>query len=321
MPRMAGAQPRRAAIRPLRRSRLPARGRFAHLLLAGIAAGLIPLLAVAAPRLPAGSTAPARTAPSAEPILTVCADPNNMPFSNRAGEGFENRIAELIAGDLRMQIRYVWWAQRRGYMRNTLTDARCDLWPGIAAGVDNVLTTRPYYRSTYVFVTRSSDRLSGLTLDDARLRSLSIGVQMVGNDAMNTPPAHAIARRGVIQNVHGFMLYGNYEKPNPAARIVQAVANGEVDVALAWGPLAGYFASRSTVPLRLEPVTPAVDAGIWRMTYDIAVGVRRNESQLRDQIDGILTNRKPQIDALLHTFGVPQLPIERTGGALARRTH
>jgi mxaJ protein len=250
---------------------------------------------------------PAPLPATATPILTVCADPNNMPFSNRAGEGFENRIAQLVAGELQMKVRYVWWAQRRGYMRNTLRDARCDLWPGIAAGVDTVLTTRPYYRSTYVFVTRRSAHLTGLTLDDPRLRSLSIGVQMVGNDAMNTPPAHAIARRGVVQNVHGFMLYGNYGAPNPPARIVDAVAEGEVDVAMVWGPLAGYFANRSPVPLRLEPVTPAMDAGVWRMTYEIAVGVRRNEPQLRAQIDQILVRRRAKIHAILQAYHVPEL--------------
>ena len=271
------------------------------------------------------STAPATPAnPSAETpngtgvVMTVCADPNNMPFSNRAGDGFENRITQLIAHDLNMKVRYVWWAQRRGFVRNTLKDAKCDLWPGIAAGVDNVQTTRPYYRSTYVFVTRTSSRLSGLTLDDPRLHSLSIGVQMIGNDAMNTPPAHAIARRGVIRNVRGFMLYGNYGRPNPPARIVEAVARGDVDVAMVWGPLAGYFASRSPVPLRLEPVTPALDGGVWPMTYDIAMGVRRNEPQLRRQIEHILASHKPQIDAILHDFGVPELPIDSKPGTFAQ---
>ncbi|HWG30576.1 MAG TPA: quinoprotein dehydrogenase-associated putative ABC transporter substrate-binding protein [Steroidobacteraceae bacterium] len=260
----------------------------------------------------------ATTASAAEPhktgdaVLTVCSDPNNLPFSNRAGEGFENRIARLVAHELNMKIRYVWWAQRRGFVRNTLKDARCDLWPGIATGVENVVTTRPYYRSTYVFVTRRSAALSGLTLDDARLRSLSIGVQMIGNDAMNTPPAHAIARRGVVRNIRGFMLYGNYGKPNPPARIVEAVAAGAVDVAMVWGPLAGYFASRSPVPLRLEPVTPALDAGVWPMTYDIAMGVRRNEPQLRERIEHILAVDKPQIDAILQAFHVPELPIAAT---------
>jgi mxaJ protein len=259
-----------------------------------------------------------RTSPGAEQILTVCADPNNMPFSNRAGEGFENQIAGLVARELGMKIRYVWWAQRRGFVRNTLEDAKCDLWPGIAAGVENVTTTRPYYRSTYVFVTRRRDELSGLTLDDPRLRTLSIGVQMIGNDAMNTPPAHAIARRGVVRNIRGFMVYGNYGKPNPPARIMEAVATGEVDVALVWGPLAGYFASRSPVPLRLEPVTPALDAGVWPMTYDIAMGVRRGEPQLRERIEHVMATRKPQIDAILHAFRVPELPLAATA-ALSQR--
>ncbi len=269
-----------------------------------------PAPAAAAVSAPATPAAEPRHADGRRPVLTVCADPNNMPFSSRAGNGFENRIAQLVAHDLSMRIRYVWWAQRRGFVRNTLKAAKCDLWPGIAQGVDNVVTTRPYYRSTYVFVTRKSAGLSGLTLDDPRLHSLSIGVQMIGNDAMNTPPAHAIARRGVIRNVRGFMVYGNYGRPNPPARIVQAVATGDVDVAMVWGPLAGYFASHSSVPLRLEPVTPALDGGLWPMTYDIAMGVRRNEPRLRQQIEHILTGRKPQIDAILREFNVPELPLD-----------
>jgi mxaJ protein len=260
----------------------------------------------------------AATASCAEPVerhtaqtLTVCADPNNLPFSNQAGEGFENRIAQLVAHDLGAKLAYVWWAQRRGYVRSTLNEAKCDLWPGIAAGVDNVATTRPYYRSTYVFVTRMSEPLKGLTLDDPRLKSRSIGVQMVGNDAMNTPPAHAIARRGVIRNVHGFMLYGNYGTANPPARIVEAVANGTIDIALVWGPLAGYFVSHSAVALRLEPITPALDAGVWPMTYDIAMGVRRNESALLTQVERVLQHRKGDIDAILGAYHVPVLPVSR----------
>jgi mxaJ protein len=244
-------------------------------------------------------------AAAAPKVLTVCADPNNLPFSNRAGEGFENKIARLVAHDLHAGLSYVWWAQRRGYVRSTLKEAKCDLWPGVATGVENLAATQPYYRSTYVFVSRSSEPLQGMTLDDPRLKSLSVGVQMIGNDAMNTPPAHAIARRGVTQNVHGYTLYGDYGTPNPPARIVDAVAHGEVDVALVWGPLAGFFASRSTVPLRIEPITPALDAGVLPMTYDIAMGVRRGESALREQVDAILGKRKNDIDAILRAYHVP----------------
>lgn len=307
-------------MKDARRSRV-----VAVLAICGLCVAATGAAATTAPGVTAAPSAPAPATPAAaprngraRPVLTVCADPNNMPFSNRTGDGFENRITQLIAHDLDLRIRYVWWAQRRAYVRNTLKEAMCDLWPGIAQGVDNVVTTQPYYRSTYVFVTRASAGLSGLTLDDPRLHSLSIGVQMIGNDAMNTPPAHAIASRGVIRNVRGFMVYGDYGRPNPPARIVEAVASGAVDVAMVWGPLAGYFASHSSVPLRLEPVTPALDQGIWPMTYDIAMGVRRNEPRLRQQVEHILTSRKPQIEAILREFGVPELPIDSKPGALAQ---
>lgn len=241
-------------------------------------------------------------------VLVVCADPNNLPFSNRAGQGFENKIAQLLAHDMGSQVSYVWWAQRRGYVRHTLAEAKCDIWPGVASGVKKIATTLPYYRSTYVFVTRADRPLNGLSLDDARLRSLSIGVQMVGDNAMNTPPAHALARRGLVQNVRGYMLYGNYEHPNPPAAIVEAVEHAEVDVALVWGPLAGYFASRSPVALRLEPVTPSVDASQWPMDYDISVGVRPGDVALRKRIEAILNREKPAIDQILRQYHVPRLP-------------
>jgi mxaJ protein len=237
--------------------------------------------------------------------LTACADPNNLPFSNRAGEGFENKLAEMIASDLHAKLSYVWWAQRRGYVRNTLNETKCDFWPGIGSNVEMVATSRPYYRSTYMFVTRTSSDLGGLTLDDPRLKKLRIGVQMVGNDATNTPPAHALARRGIIENVRGYMLYGDYRNPNPPSEIVRAVERGDVDVALVWGPLAGYFAARSPVPLRVEPVTPWFADMQWPMQFDISVGVQKDNQKLLKQIDEILGRRSDDIRKLLAAYHVP----------------
>jgi mxaJ protein len=240
-------------------------------------------------------------------VLTVCADPNNLPFSNSARQGFENKIVQLLAKDLHKQIRYVWWAQRRGYVRNTLTEAKCDIWPGVASGVERVATTRAYYRSTYVFVTRASSHLQDLSLGDPRLRDLSIGVQLVGNDANNTPPAHAIAALGLVSNVHGYMLYGNYARPNPPAAIVSAVAGGAVDVAMVWGPLAGYFARLSSVPLTVSPI-PSDKASPWPMEFDVAMGVQMHEGALLDEVNGVLAREQPAIDAILRRYAVPRAP-------------
>src|SRR4051794_22131339 len=116
-------------------------------------------------------------------VLKVCADPNNLPFSNARGEGFENKLVAMVAADLKAQVRYTWWAQRRGYVRNTLKDRRCDLWPGVATGVEMLATTRPYYRSSYVFVSRADRGLHLASFDDPRLKQLKIGVQMIGDDS------------------------------------------------------------------------------------------------------------------------------------------
>jgi mxaJ protein len=242
-----------------------------------------------------------------ERVLTACADPNNLPFSNRAGQGFENRLAELIAGSLHARLEYVWWAQRRGYVRNTLNERKCDFWPGVASNVEMLATSRPYYRSTYVFVTRAADRLDGLTLDDPRLRRLRLGVQLVGDDGTNTPPAHALSRRNIIENVRGFMLYGDYRDANPPSEIVRAVARGEIDVGLVWGPLGGYFAARSPVALATGPVTPWLDDTRWPMVYDISVGVQRADTALLRDIDRILGERRAEISRLLDSYRVPRV--------------
>ena len=154
-------------------------------------------------------------------------------------------------------------------------------------------------------MTRANDGLKGLTLDDRRLRKLRIGVQMVGDDASNTPPAHALAGRGMIDNVRGYMLYGDYRHPNPPAAIVDAVERGDVDVALVWGPLAGYFAGRSPVPLRIEPVTPWFADAEWPMQFDVSVGVRKDDQKMLKQIDRVLARRSGDIGKLLSAYHVP----------------
>ena len=244
---------------------------------------------------------------SADRELRVCADPNNLPFSNERGEGFENRIAELLARDLGAKLTYTWWAQRRGFIRNTLGARICDVVMGVPAGYDPVLTTRPYYRSTYVFVTRKQSGLSLSSFDDPRLRRLRIGVHLIGDDGANVPPAHALTRRGIITNVSGYSIYGNYSEPNPPARLIDAVASGAIDVAIAWGPLAGYFSPREPVALKLTPVTPAVDPPELRMTFAIAMGVRKNDAELRDELNGWIDRRRSAIDSILDSFGVPRL--------------
>jgi quinoprotein dehydrogenase-associated probable ABC transporter substrate-binding protein len=243
-------------------------------------------------------------------VLRVCADPNNLPFSNKRGEGLENKLAELIAAELGARVEYTWWAQRRGFFRNTLKAGACDVVLGVPAAFELALTTRPYYRSTYVFVYAKERGLDLRSFDDPRLRELKIGVQMIGDDFANTPPAHALANRHILANVQGFMIYGDYREPNPPAHIIAAVARGQVDVAVVWGPLAGYFAPRQRPPLAVVPVTPQIDQPFLPFVYDISVGVRRNAQEFRDKLDEILERRRPDIERLLDAYNVPRVRDE-----------
>jgi mxaJ protein len=175
-------------------------------------------------------------------------------------------------------------------------------------------TTRPYYRSTYVFVTRA-DAAAPASLDDPLLREKTVGVQLVGDDGFNTPPAHALSRRGIVANLRGYSLYGDYSQPNPPARIVEAVATGRIDIALVWGPLAGYFAPRQGTPLRLAPVKPQFDGPRLPMVFDISMGVRKEDVALRQEIDAALARRKSEIDAILAEYGVPRVEAPTRLGA------
>ena len=260
--------------------------------------------AVALVALVAAAVGPAHAQERVE-TLRVCADPNNLPFSNAREEGFENRIVRLIAAELGANVRYTWWAQRRGFIRNTLNAGVCDLVAGVPADYELALTTRLYYRSSYVVLSRPALGTPIADLDDPALRRLRIGVQIIGDDFANTPPAHALGRRGIVGNVVGYLVYGNYAEANPSAEIVRAVASGEVDMALVWGPVAGYFAARQQPPLTVTPL--AADAADPPFEYAIAIGVRKQDRARRDLLDRALDRRQPEIDRILAEYHVPRV--------------
>jgi quinoprotein dehydrogenase-associated probable ABC transporter substrate-binding protein len=250
-----------------------------------------------------------------ESELRVCADPNNMPFSNSAQAGFENKIAELIAQKLGKTLSYTWWAQRRGFIRHTLRAGVCDLVIGVPAHYDLVENTRPYYRSSYVFVSQAKRNLQLNSIEDPRLHQLTIGVHLIGDDGNNTPPAHALGQQGIVDNVRGYMIYGDYREPDPPARLIEAVENGDIDVAVAWGPLAGYVAKISKVPLTITPVAGDERFAPLRFRFDIAMGVRKGADGFRDQLNGFIAQNGPEITALLKSYGVPLIENQRSAAS------
>jgi quinoprotein dehydrogenase-associated probable ABC transporter substrate-binding protein len=264
--------------------------------------GLLRLFLLLLPLLAACAETQAK--PSRE--LRVCADPNNLPFSNEKGEGFENRLAELVARDMGARVKYTWWAQRRGFIRSTLRAGECDLVMGVPSSFELALATRPYYRSTYVFVYRKDAGFKVRSFDDPVLKRVKIGVHLVGDDYSNTPPAHALGTRGIIRNVRGYTLYGDYSKPNPPADILTALARKEIDVAVVWGPLAGYFAPKAGVPLEVVPVSPQVDLPFLPFVFDISMGVRREDVKLKEEVEAILVRRRAEVNAILNEYGVPR---------------
>jgi quinoprotein dehydrogenase-associated probable ABC transporter substrate-binding protein len=252
----------------------------------------------------AGGVMTAVLAAGAAPIR-VCADPNNMPFSNAKRQGFENKLAELVARDLGRPLAYFWSPQRRGFVRNTLSAGRCDVMIGVPARLDRVQSTRPYYRSSYTFVSRRDRDLRVRSFDDARLQGLKIGVQITGDDYNNPPAAQALAARHLAGNVRGYTVYGDYSKADPQREIVDAVADGRVDIAVVWGPFAGYYARREPAVIDVVAVSADADAPGLAFAFDIAMGVRREDKTLRDQLDAIIVHRRAEIRRILTSYGVP----------------
>lgn len=259
--------------------------------------------------------APAATCLAA-PLLRVCADPNNLPYSNQQQQGFENRMATLIARDLDMQVAYVWYPQRDAFFRKTLDAGICDVVMGVPAGMDEVITTRPYYFSSYAFLTRRDRHLHITSFDDPRLRSLRIGVHILGDQDDNLPPVHALISRGIVRNLVGYSIFGNLAEKNPAADLIQAVIHQDVDIAVVWGPLAGYFARQSPVPLELTPIAADPAHPALPMVFSIGIGVRPADRQLRQRLDAEVERRQPEIRQLLVSYGIPQVdaPTIAQGG-------
>jgi mxaJ protein len=270
-------------------------------------AGALPTeVAVQAEEIPAALA----TSPSAR-TLRVCADPNNLPFSNARGEGFENKIAELAARNLGRQLQYYWQPQRRGFIRTTLRAGTCDLVMGLltapaSAGPSAMVqTTKPYYRSSYVFASRHDRNLHVHSFDDPQLAHLRIGIQVTGDDYGNPPPAQALASRGIVQNIRGFTVYGDYSKPDPQRSVIAAVQDGTVDVAIVWGPVAGYFGHQG-VPVDVA-MAPASDGPNVPFAFNISMGVRRGDEQLRAALNRLIAQHGPEIRRILDEFHVPLL--------------
>lgn len=243
----------------------------------------------------------------------VCADMNNMPYSNSNQEGFENKIAELIANDLGKKLEYQFWVDRFGFIRNTLNAHRCDVMIGTATGVDMLLTSKPYYRSGYVFVYRKDSGMNITDYDSPDLKKSVIG--LVGM----TPPTRPLSDKGLLPNAKPYRLWRDLTQP--PSELVDDVVSGKIDVAIVWGPIAGYFAKKSSVPLVVNPVPEYAGVNEHGKSYwNISVGVRKKDKERLAMIQDVLDRRHDDIMKILDDYGIPHVPIvEEKRGKVEKR--
>ncbi|KAF0843152.1 amino acid ABC transporter substrate-binding protein (PAAT family) [Methylovorus glucosotrophus] len=232
----------------------------------------------------------------------VCADQDNLPYSNSRQEGFENKIAQLIAQDLGKKLSYQFWYDRMGYIRNTLNARRCDVIMGTVAGNDMVLTSKPYYRSGYVFVTRKESNLNITDWDSPDLRKGIIGV--VGQ----TPPSRPIYDKGLMENARPYRIQRDLNLP--PSFMIDDLVKGDIDIAIVWGPIGGYYAKQSKVPLVVVPVPEYEDTNVHGKEYwNISVAVRKKDKERLAMIQEVLDRRHADIMKILDDFGIPHLDV------------
>ena len=231
--------------------------------------------------------------------LKICADPNNLPFSNEKKEGFENKIAELLGAELGLKVDYVWFPQVIGFVRNTLRARLCDLVVGTVAGDDTMQTTNPYYFTTHVMLYRSDKGLGLSGPQDPRFATMRLGV------VAGTPPADLLVRYDLMAHTKPYALMVDTRFESPTHDMVQDIVDGTIDVGFLWGPIAGYYRKRDALPLTLVPLKS--EPGAARMAYHIAMGVRANEPEWRRHINAAIIKHQTEITAILHEYGIPLL--------------
>lgn len=230
--------------------------------------------------------------------LRVCADPANMPFSNQKGEGFENKIADLIGKELNIPVVYTWFPQATGFIRNTLAAKRCDLVIGYSQGHELVLNTNHYYSSAYSIITLADSDLASVdTLEDPRLKGKKIGI------VAGTPPATNMAVNGLMASARPFQLMVDRRYYSPTEDMVNQIATGELDAGILWGPIGGYYAKQHKEKMNVTPLTKETKGP--RMAFRITMGVRHNELDWKRQLNTIIRKHQSEIDAILKEYGVP----------------
>ena len=233
-------------------------------------------------------------------VFRVCADPRNLPFSMENGSGFENKVAELFAKQLNKSVAYSWYPGSTGFVRNTLGAYKCDVIMGIPQGDDLVQVTNPYYRTTYALVFKPGTGLDGVdTLADARLKDKRIGI------VAGTPPATNMAVNGLMSKAKPYPLVIDTRFDSSAAAMMQDLAKGEIDAAVLWGPMAGYYAKEAGMPLTLVPLTK--EKGGPPLAYRISMGVRFSDQDWKRELNRLIHDDQPEINRLLLSYGVPLL--------------
>lgn len=232
----------------------------------------------------------------------VCADPDNMPYSNLKQEGFEDKIAAILAQELGKKLTFQYAYYRQGFLRNTLNANRCDVVMSTTSDNDSMRTTKPYYRSGYVFVYRKNSGYNIKDWDSPDLRKGIIG--LVGQ----SPPSRPLYDHGLMENARPYRLQRDLNFP--PSQLIDDLVKGDIDVAIVWGPIAGYYAKRASIPLEVVMIPEYESKNVrGKENWNISMGVRHKDKARQQEINAALERRKADIDNILDEYGIPHIPV------------
>jgi mxaJ protein len=242
--------------------------------------------------------------------LRICGDPDNLPYSNDKLEGFDNKIAAIVAADLGSKLDYTWYPHQMGLIRNTIDAEKCDVVFGVPEGLDRVTWTKPYYRTSYVLAQRAKESYRITSFEAPELKTLKLGVYE------NTPADESLARRGHLNNVSTYQLFfdprGNLDRPG---KMLDDLMAGKIDVAIPWGPVAGYYAKRLNAPILFVPLQNDADVPL---TFEISMGVHKGNTALKTRLESAIDRKQTEIRAILEDYGVPLLPLMASAAPAGR---
>ena len=236
--------------------------------------------------------------------LRICADPNNLPYSNQNNEGYENKIADLFAKKLgNIPVMYSWYPMTSGFVRRTLDAKTCDLIVTFPAIHEFVQNSNPFYNSSYVLMSLEEKDIKIKTLSDPQIKEKKYKIGIISG----TPPSSYVPKYKLFDQVKFYRQAADPRKQKPWVDVTNDLVDGKIDIGILWGPYAGYEAKKAKKPIKIVPLTKEEITSRGKLVYRFTMGIRRNAPEWEKTINNLIKDNQEEINQILRGYGIPLL--------------